>query len=74
MLYQATTYPISEGGKSVRRRFQQQGILGLLLDDVEVIPKEKTPRISAAVIEEINRLKALYAGFHARELARIILL
>ena len=31
-----------------------------------------TLRVSAAVIEEINRLKALYAGFHARELARIV--
>jgi hypothetical protein len=47
-------------------------MLGLLLDDVEVIPKEKTPRVSAAVIEEMNRLKALYAGCHARELARIV--
>src|SRR5262245_56109192 len=58
--------------RKLRRRFQQQGMLGLLLDDVEVIPKEKTPRVSAAVLEEINRLKALYADFHARELARIV--
>jgi transposase InsO family protein len=47
-------------------------MLGLLLDDVEVIPKENTPRVSAAVREEIHRLKALYAGLHARELARIV--
>jgi hypothetical protein len=47
-------------------------MLGLLLDDVEVVPKEKTPRVSVAVVEEIARLKALYAGFHARELARIV--
>jgi hypothetical protein len=66
------THTHPETVRKLRRRFQQQGLLGLLLDDVEVIPKEKTPRISAAVIEEMNRLKALYAGFHARELARII--
>ncbi len=66
------THTHPETVRKLRRRFQQQGMLGLLLDDVEVIPKEKTPRVSAAVIEEINRLKALYAGFHARELARIV--
>jgi transposase InsO family protein len=68
---QAThTHP--ETVRKLRRRFQQQGMLGLLLDDVAVIPKEKTPRVSAAVLEEINHLKALYAGLHARELARIV--
>ena len=66
------THTHPETVRKLRRRFQQQGMLGLLLDDVEVIPKEKTPRVSAAVIEEMNRLKALYAGFHARELARIV--
>jgi hypothetical protein len=66
------THTHPETVRKLRRRFQQQGMLGLLLDDVEVIPKEKTPRVSAAVLEEINRLKALYAGFHARELARIV--
>ena len=66
------THTHPETVRKLRRRFQQQGMLGLLLDDVEVIPKEKTPRVSATVIEEMNRLKALYAGFHARELARIV--
>jgi hypothetical protein len=66
------THTHPETVRKLRRRFQQQGMLGLLLDDVEVIPKEKTPRVSAAVIEEINRLKALYAGFPARALARIV--
>jgi transposase InsO family protein len=68
--HETHTHP--ETVRQFRRRFQQQGMLGLLLDDVEVIPKEKTPRVSAAVIEEINRLKALYGGFHARELARLV--
>jgi hypothetical protein len=66
------THTHPETVRKLRRRFQQQGMLGLLLDDVEVIPKEKTPRVSAAVLAEIPRLKALYAGFHARELARIV--
>jgi hypothetical protein len=66
------THTHPETVRKLRRRFPQQGMLGLLLDDVEVIPQENTPRVSAAVLEEMNRLKALYAGFHARELARIV--
>jgi transposase InsO family protein len=66
------THTHPETVRKLRRRFQQQGMLGLLLDGVEVVPKGPTPRVSEAVIEEIARLKALYAGFHARELARII--
>ena len=66
------THTHPETVRKLRRRFQHQGMLGLLLDDVEVVPKEKPPRVSEAVVEEIARLKALYAGFHARELTRII--
>ena len=68
--HETHTHP--ETVRKLRRRFQHQGMLGLLLDDVEVIPKEKPPRVSEAVVEELARLKALYAGFHARELARIV--
>jgi transposase InsO family protein len=68
--HETHTHP--ETVRQFRRRFQHQGMLGLLLDDVEVIPKVHTPRVSGAVVEEIGRLKALYAGFHARELARIV--
>ena len=68
--HETHTHP--ETVRQFRRRFQQQGMLGLLLDDVEVVPKVPTPRVSVAVVEEIGRLKALYAGFHARELARIV--
>jgi hypothetical protein len=68
--HETHTHP--ETVRKLRRRFQHQGMLGLLLDDVEVVPKEKTPRVSPAVAEEIARLKALYAGFHARELVRIV--
>jgi transposase InsO family protein len=66
------THTHPETVRKLRRRFQQQGMLGLGLDDVEVVPKEHTPRVSVAVGQEIARLKALYAGFHARELARIV--
>jgi hypothetical protein len=58
--------------RKLRRRFQHQRMLGLLLDAVRVVLKEQTPRVSVEVVEEIARLKALYAGFHARELVRII--
>jgi transposase InsO family protein len=68
--HETHTHP--ETVRKLRRRFQHQGMLGLLLDDVEVVPKEKLPRVSEAVVEEIARLKALYAGFHARELVRIV--
>jgi len=66
------THTHPETVRKLRRRFQQQGMLGLLLDDVAIVPKEQTPRVSVAVVEEITHLKALYAGFHARELVRII--
>jgi hypothetical protein len=66
------THTHPETVRKLRRRFQRQGLLGLLGDGVEVVPQAPTPRVSEAVIEEIGRLKALYAGFHARELARIV--
>ena len=68
--HETQTHP--ETVRKLRRRFQHQGRLGLLLHDVTAVPKEKTPRVSVAVVEEIARLKALYAGFHARELVRLV--
>jgi len=68
--HETHTHP--ETVRQFRRRFQQQGMLGLLLDEVEVVSKVPTPRVSVAVVEEMGRLKALYAGFHARDLARIV--
>ena len=55
-----------------RRRFQQQGMLGLLRDDVAVLPEGKATRVPTAVVEELARLTALYPRFHSRELARIL--
>jgi hypothetical protein len=64
------THP--ETVRKLRRRFQQQGMLGLLRDDVAVLPKGKATRVPTAVVEELARLTALYSGFQYRELARIL--
>jgi transposase len=59
--------------RTLHRRFRQRGMLGLLPEHVEVVIRGRTTRISEAVRQEIDRLKALYEGFHYRELARILL-
>jgi Homeodomain-like domain len=59
--------------RKLQRRFRQQGILGLVPSHVEVTIRERAQRIPDAVRQEIDRLKALYDGFHYRELARILL-
>jgi hypothetical protein len=58
--------------RTLTRRFRQQGMLGLLPEDVEVIVRARAPRVRAAVREELDRLKALYDAFRYRELARIL--
>jgi hypothetical protein len=59
--------------RKLQRRFRQQGMLGLVPSHVEVAIRERATRIPDAVRQEIDRLKALYDGFHYRELARILL-
>ena len=54
------------------RRFQQQGMLGLLPDKVEAVAPSRGHQIPEAIVTEIARLKALYDRFEYRELARII--
>jgi transposase len=54
------------------QRFQAQGMLGLVPQEGEEAPTGRTPRVPEAVRQEIARLKALYAGLHYRELARIL--
>jgi hypothetical protein len=58
--------------RKLQHRVQHQGMLGLLPSDVEVIIRERATRIPDAVRQEIDRLKALYDGFHYRELARML--
>jgi len=56
----------------LKRRFDQQGMLGLVPDTLEVLPARRQLRVPDSVVHELQRLKGLYAGFGARELARII--
>jgi Winged helix-turn helix/Integrase core domain len=58
--------------RTLHRRFRQQGMAGLLPADVEVVPRRRASPVPDAVRQEIDRLKALYDGFHYRELARIL--
>jgi hypothetical protein len=59
--------------RKLTRWFRQRGMLGLLPDTVEVVVRGRAARIPDPVRQEIDRLKALYDGFHYRELARILL-
>jgi transposase len=54
------------------RRFRQEGMLGLLPNHVDVSPRGRASRVPEAVRQEIAGLKALYHGFHYREVVRII--
>jgi transposase InsO family protein len=58
--------------RTLQRRFRQQGMPGLLPADVEVVHRRRASPLPDAVRQEIDRLKALYDGFHYRELARIL--
>jgi transposase len=58
--------------RALRRRFRQQGMPGLLPSSGSPGRPQRAPRIPEAVRQEVDRLKALYPGFHYRELARIL--
>jgi hypothetical protein len=68
---QATATP-PDIGRTLQRCFRQQGMLGLVPARLEVAPRDRVPRVPEAVRRELDRLKALYAGFHARAVARIL--
>jgi transposase len=68
--HETATHP--ETVRTLQRRFRQQGMLGLLPGDVEVRRRARPGPIPDDVREEMDRLKALYGGFHYRALARII--
>lgn len=67
---ETATHP--ETVRALHRRFRQHGMLGLLPGDVEVVRRGHATTVPDDVREEMDRLKALYSGFHYRELARII--
>src|SRR5262249_4540852 len=64
------THPETVG--RLKRRFVQHGMLGLIPATQEVRPARRQLRVPETVVQELQRLKGLYAGFGARELARII--
>jgi len=64
------THPETVG--RLKRRFAQQGMLGLVPATQEVRPVHRQLRVPECVVQELQRLKGLYTGFGARELARII--
>jgi transposase InsO family protein len=64
------THPETVG--RLKRRFAQQGMLGLVPATQEVRPARRRLRVPECVMQELQRLKGLYTGFGARELARII--
>ena len=57
----------------LKRRFEQQGMVGLFSNSVEIVPAGRPRRVPDIVVQELQRLKGLYDGFQYRELARIIL-
>lgn len=68
--HDTATHP--ETVRKFTRRFEQQGLLGLLPEAVETVPKRTPPRVPQEVIEEIGRLQALYGSFQYQELVRIV--
>src|SRR5438132_12550153 len=69
-LRSSDTHPDTVG--RLKRRFDAQGMLGLLPDTLQVIPVGRRRRVPDEVVEELQRLKGLYDGFGYRELARIL--
>jgi hypothetical protein len=67
---ETATHPETVG--QFKRRFEQQGMLGLFPNTVDVIPTRRRRRVSDIVVQELQRLKGLYEGFGYRELARIV--
>lgn len=58
--------------RTLLHQFQTQGMLGLGLHDLDMVPHDQPHRVPEAVRQEIARLKALSPGLHYRELARIL--
>ena len=67
---ETATHPDTVG--TLKRRFEAQGMLGLLPATIEGVPARRRRRVPAEVVQELQRLKGLYDGFGYRELARII--
>jgi transposase-like protein len=68
--HETQTHPLTV--RRLVRQFRERGMLGLLPGPLEVVGTRGAPRVPDAIRHEIHRLKALYHGFHYRELARIL--
>jgi transposase InsO family protein len=68
----ADTHTHPDTVRTFVRRFRQQGMLGLLPDDIEVAHRRRVSRVPEVVQQEVARLKALDDGFQYREIVRII--
>src|SRR5262249_11988457 len=55
------THPETVG--RLKRRFAQQGMLGLVPETLAVHPAQRQLRVPDTVVHELQRLKGLYAGF-----------
>jgi hypothetical protein len=66
------TAPPPDPVRPLPRRCRQRGRLGLLPAGVEVVPRRRASPIPDAIRQEIDRLNALDAGVHARDLARLL--
>src|SRR6266850_4346783 len=61
---ETATHPETVG--ALKRRFEAQGMLGLLPASLVVVPASRRRRVPDEVVEELQRLKSLYDGFGAR--------
>jgi transposase/transposase InsO family protein len=66
------THTHPETVRKLTRRFRHQGTLGLFPAQTDIVIPSRGRHVPEAIVEEIARLKALYAGFQYRELTRII--
>ena len=64
------THPETVG--RLTRRLAQQGRLGLGPESLAVHPAQRPLRVPESGVHELQRLKGLYTGFGARDLARLI--
>jgi hypothetical protein len=64
------THP--ETVSALKRRFEAQGLLGLLPETLQVLPVGRRRRVPDEGVEALQRLKGLYDGFGYRELARLL--
>ena len=64
------THPETVG--TLKRRFEQQGMLGLFPEAIKIVPSGRQSRVPDEVVQELARLKGLYSGFQYQELCRII--